>query len=75
MGISIGNYTVREVLMKNRTRVWRHIKLFYDKKSYHVTDKYTPNGALYKIAQNMQFFCSCASYVKNNVHLETEYKT
>ena len=21
--ISIGNYTVREVLMKNRTRVWR----------------------------------------------------
>ena len=53
----------------------KHIKLFYDKKSYHVTDKYTPNGALYKIAQNMQFFCSCASYVKNNVHLETEYKT
>ena len=23
--ISIGNYTVREVLMKNRTRVWRNI--------------------------------------------------
>ena len=21
------------------------------------------------------FFCSCASYVKNDVHLETEYKT
>ena len=30
-----------------------HIKLFYNKKSYHVTDKYTPNGALFKIAQNM----------------------
>ena len=30
-----------------------HIKLFYNKKSYHVTDKYTPNGALNKIAQNM----------------------
>ena len=24
--ISIGNYTVREVLMKNRTRVWRNIQ-------------------------------------------------
>ena len=24
-GISIGNYTVREVLMKNRTRVWRNV--------------------------------------------------
>ena len=23
--ISIGNYTVREVLMKNRTRVWRNV--------------------------------------------------
>ena len=23
--ICIGNYTVREVLMKNRTRVWRNI--------------------------------------------------
>ena len=22
---SIGNYTVREVLMKNRTRVWRNV--------------------------------------------------
>jgi hypothetical protein len=25
ISISIGNYTVREVLMKNRTRVWRNI--------------------------------------------------
>ena len=25
MNISIGNYTVREVLMKNRTRVWRNV--------------------------------------------------
>ena len=24
--ISIGNYTVREVLMKNRTRVWQNIQ-------------------------------------------------
>ena len=23
--VSIGNYTVREVLMKNRTRVWRNV--------------------------------------------------
>ena len=23
--ISIGNYTVREILMKNRTRVWRNV--------------------------------------------------
>ena len=23
--ICIGNYTVREVLMKNRTRVWRNV--------------------------------------------------
>ena len=23
--LSIGNYTVREVLMKNRTRVWRNV--------------------------------------------------
>ena len=23
--ISIGNYTVREVLMENRTRVWRNV--------------------------------------------------
>ena len=23
--ISIGNYTVREVLMKNRTRVWQNV--------------------------------------------------
>ena len=23
--ISIGNYTVREVFMKNRTRVWRNV--------------------------------------------------
>ena len=23
--IGIGNYTVREVLMKNRTRVWRNV--------------------------------------------------
>ena len=25
LSISIGNYTVREVLMKNRTRVWRNV--------------------------------------------------
>ena len=23
--INVGNYTVREVLMKNRTRVWRNV--------------------------------------------------
>ncbi len=33
-----------------------HIKLSVYKKSYRVTDKYTPNGALYKFMQNMQFF-------------------
>ena len=25
LAISIGNYTVREVLMKNRTSVWRNV--------------------------------------------------
>ena len=37
-----------------------HIKLSVYKKSYRVTDKYTPNGALYKFMQNMQFFRPCA---------------
>ena len=29
--ISIGNYTVREVLMKNRTRVWRNVYKYFAK--------------------------------------------